>query len=195
CEFIPVIDLYSVGHVMTTKDQLDSKEAVPFTHSISLEGPQGEAVRVRGLFDDGAMISAMCTLIYDKVKHCLDNWSQSTQKLRMANGNIVNSLIKWNGIININRVKMWGEFEVFDSGGGWGFLLGKPMLQAFEAVHDYKTDTISISDEKSSITIKNQITYPIALHQIDGSISLTANIKQWEILWGGMETPPSRQVI
>ncbi|KAG2743095.1 hypothetical protein P692DRAFT_20700954, partial [Suillus brevipes Sb2] len=189
-----IVDLYTAGHATTTKDLLDSKEAVPFTHSVSLEGPQGETVRVRGLFDDGAMISAMCTSIYEKVKHRLGNWSQSTRKLRMANGNIVNSLVKWNGTICINGVKTQGEFEVFDSGGGWGFLLGKPILQAFEAVHDYKTDVISISDGKNSTKITNQIAYPLALHQTSSEISLTLDIKQRETLRGGMETPPSRQV-
>ncbi|KIK43908.1 hypothetical protein CY34DRAFT_54109, partial [Suillus luteus UH-Slu-Lm8-n1] len=166
----------------------------PFTHSVSLEGPRGEIVRIQGLFDDGAMISAMCTSIYDKVKHRLGNWSQSTRKLRMANGNIIKSLVKWNGIISINGVKARGEFEVFDSGGGWGFLLGKPILQAFEAVHDYKADIISISDGTNSVKIANQIAHPLKLHQKNSDINLTLDIKQRETLWGGKEIPPLRQV-
>ncbi|KAG1738816.1 uncharacterized protein EDB91DRAFT_1248976 [Suillus paluster] len=176
-ESITVVDLYSVGHLTTTKDQLDGKEAAPFMHHISLEGPQGEAVRIRGLFDDGAMISTMCTSIYDKVKHRLGNWSQSTRKLQMANRNIVNSSTKWNGVVDINGVKTQGEFEVFNSGGGWGFLLGKPMLQAFKAIHNYKTDTISISDGLRSTTIQNQIAHPITLRRAD-RVSLTLDIKQ-----------------
>lgn len=103
----------------------------------------------------------------------------------MANGSIINSLIKWNGIICINRVRAQGEFKVFDSGGGWGFLLGKPILQAFEVVHDYKMDVITISDGKNSSEIVNQIAHPITLHQTSSEVSLTLDIKQRETLWGG----------
>jgi hypothetical protein len=46
CDTIDIVDLYSVGHVETTKEQLEMKEAVPFIHQITLEGPKGEAVRV-----------------------------------------------------------------------------------------------------------------------------------------------------
>jgi hypothetical protein len=50
------------------------------------------------------MVAAMCTSIFDKVKHCLDNWSPSERKLRMANGNIVKADAKWSGIIEINGI-------------------------------------------------------------------------------------------
>jgi hypothetical protein len=79
---INIVDLYSVGHVETMKEQLETKEAVPFIHQITLEGPRGEAVRIRALFDDGAMVAAMCMSIFDKIKHRLDNWGPSDRKLR-----------------------------------------------------------------------------------------------------------------
>jgi hypothetical protein len=44
CDTIDIVDLYSVGHVETTKEQLEMKEAVPFIHQITLEGPKGESV-------------------------------------------------------------------------------------------------------------------------------------------------------
>ncbi|KAG1748886.1 uncharacterized protein EDB91DRAFT_1079021 [Suillus paluster] len=52
---IQIVDLYTAGHVKATRQQVDAKEAVPFLHQVSLEGPKGEIVRVRALFDDGAM--------------------------------------------------------------------------------------------------------------------------------------------
>ncbi|KAG2336352.1 hypothetical protein BDR05DRAFT_896846, partial [Suillus weaverae] len=128
---------------------------VPFIHQITLNRPKGEAVRVRALFDDGAMVAAMCTSVFDKVKHRLGNWSPSEKKLRMANGSIVNSDAKWLGIIEVGGVQVKGEFEVFNSGGGWAFLFGKPLLQSFKAEHDYKTDSIRISDDSQSATIYN----------------------------------------
>jgi hypothetical protein len=102
-ETIQIVDLYMVGHVKATRQHVET-EAVPFLHQVSLEGPKGEIVRVRALFDDGAMVGAMCTSIFNKVKHCLHNWNQSKRQLHMANGNIVSSLAKWTGTIEIEGV-------------------------------------------------------------------------------------------
>ncbi|KAG1734563.1 hypothetical protein EDD22DRAFT_787862, partial [Suillus occidentalis] len=143
-ETINVIDLYSVEHISTTKAQLEAKEAVPFIHHITLKGPKGEVVRIRALFDDGAMVAAMCSSIFHKIKHRLHNWGPSSRKLRMANGNIIDAEAKWSGTIEINGIQADGNFEVFDSGGGWAFLFGKPLLQSFQANHDYKVNSITI---------------------------------------------------
>jgi hypothetical protein len=74
----------------------------------------------------------------------------------MANGTIISSKATWKGEVIIEGIKTRGEFEVFDSGGGWKFLLGKPLLQAFKAVHEYKTDTVCITGDGGAATIHNQ---------------------------------------
>ena len=52
-------------------------------------------------------------------------------------------------------------FEVFDSGGGWLFLFGKPMLWAFHALHDFRNDTvILVRDKKQAAVLTNQIDQP-----------------------------------
>ena len=190
-----VIDLYSAGHITTSKDRTEGGEAVPFIHQIILEGPNGEKVRVRALFNDGAMVGAMCTSIYHRIKHHLHNWQKSHRKLRMANGNIVTSEAKWSGTIEINGVRAKGDFEVFNSGGGWGFLFGKPLLQAFAAIHDYTPDSIAIASKSHEATIHNEVYHPTALEHLAEGVSLTQDNKQWEITAGGTEIPPSRQVL
>ena len=60
-----IVDLYSVGH------ELKEKDTLPFIHMLTLEGPKGEAVRIRGLFDDGTLVNIMCSTIFDKVKQRL----------------------------------------------------------------------------------------------------------------------------
>ncbi|KAG2744576.1 hypothetical protein P692DRAFT_201674294, partial [Suillus brevipes Sb2] len=107
------------------------------------------------LFDDGAMVSAMCTSIFEKVKHRLHNWSTSDRRLRMVNGSVVKAVAKWTGTIRIGGVKAQSTFEVFNSRGSWGFLLGKPTLHAFTAIHEYETDTITIADEERTATLDN----------------------------------------
>jgi hypothetical protein len=76
-ETMQIIDLYMAGHVMAIEQQVEAKKTVPFLHQVSLEGLRGEIVRVRALFNDGAMVGAMCVLVLNKVKYRLHNWSQS----------------------------------------------------------------------------------------------------------------------
>jgi hypothetical protein len=123
---------------------------------ITFTGPSGEKIQIEALFDEGAMISAMCTKTFKWVKHRLTNWEPSTKQLRMANGTIIPSKATWKGEVIIKGIKTRGEFKVFDSGGGWKFLLGKPLLQAFKAVHEYETDIVHITRDGGAATIHNQ---------------------------------------
>jgi hypothetical protein len=111
-----VIDLYTVR---------GSEDAArPLIHEVQLLGPQGEIVQVRAIFDDGAMICAMSTSVFEQVKHRLRAWKPSTRVLRMANGTAARSEAIWSGTVELDGVKTTGTFEVFDSAGGWSFLLG-----------------------------------------------------------------------
>ena len=150
-----VCDLYAVGGARAADET--EEEAKPFVHEVRLLGPNGEKVRVRAIFDDGAMIGAMCVTIYEKVKHRLQGWRPSQRVLRMANGVLVKSQATWTGTIDLNGVRAQGTLEVFDSGGGWSFLFGKPMLKAFKANHDYERDTIQVRDDKKTAELENDI--------------------------------------
>src|ERR1700679_3064121 len=125
-----VIDLYSIGHEETEELRTMGVE-VPFKHTLQIKGEQGEVVRISALFDGCAMVAAMCLSVFEKVKHKLGKWRQSWKRLRMADGTIVPSKVVWKGKMQLEDVKIEGEFEVFDSGGGWAFLLGKPLLRNF----------------------------------------------------------------
>ena len=123
-----IIDLYSVGHEEVTRAMCNEGVEVPFQHTLHLHGPQGEIVRVSALFDGCAMVSAMCITVFEKIKHRLGNWKRSVKRLRMGNGIIVPSAAVWKGKMQLGKVTVEGEFEVFDSGDSWAFLLGKPAL-------------------------------------------------------------------
>jgi hypothetical protein len=153
-----IIDLYSVGHEEVTRDMCNMGIEVPFQHTLRLLGPQGEVVRVAALFDGCAMVSAMCATVFEKTKHRLGEWRKSTKQLRMGNGIIIPSLAVWRGRMQLEEVTINGEFEVFDSGGSWAFLLGKPMLRKFRAKQAYHPDTVSIRDkDNKKITLRNEI--------------------------------------
>ncbi|KAG1725895.1 uncharacterized protein EDB91DRAFT_1254580 [Suillus paluster] len=103
-----IVDLYTAGHASLNKAQIGTGEAVPFIHQVKLKGPNGELVRIQALFDDGAMVPAMCSSIFNKVKHRLQNFSPSTKRLRMANGTIVTSEAQWSGVIELNGWRWLG---------------------------------------------------------------------------------------
>ena len=77
-----VIDLYSVGHESVTRKMCSEGTEIPFKQGIQLHGPKGEIVRVEALFDGGAMVAAMCSTVFRKIKHrLLGCWGPSAKKL------------------------------------------------------------------------------------------------------------------
>lgn len=190
-----LVDLYSVGHEEVTREMCDLGIEVPFQHTLQLLGPQGEIVRVSALFDGCAMVSAMCATVFEKVKHRLGTWEKSAKQLRMGNGTIIPSLAVWKGSVQLEGVTVKGEFEVFNSGGSWAFLLGKPLLRAFQAEHAYKPDTVSIcGSNNEKITLYNEIKEP-RLGDREG-VNLTLDVKQRDAVAGGSSktNPPPREV-
>ena len=73
----------------------------------------------------------------------------------MANGTITPSEAVWQGDIVIGGIRTHGEFEVFQSGGGWKFLFGKLLLRAFKAIHDYETDEVQVTGIGGTATLHN----------------------------------------
>jgi hypothetical protein len=53
-----IVDLYSAG------DGEAQQNCQPFLHYVAFTGPQGEIVRVKAFFDEGAMVSAMCAVMH-----------------------------------------------------------------------------------------------------------------------------------
>jgi hypothetical protein len=60
------------------------------------------------------------------------------------------------GDIRLGGRTVKGSFKVFPSGGGWSLLFGKPLLRAFEAVHDYRDDTLKIPLNGAWTTLTNE---------------------------------------
>ena len=190
------VNLYSVGHEEVTRTMCNMGIEVPFQHMLQLLGPQGEIVRVSALFDGCAMVSVMCATVFEKVKHRLGEWKDSTRQLRMGNGVIVPSLAVWKGRMQISGVTVEGEFEVFDSGGSWAFLLGKPILRAFQAEQAYGPDTVDIrGKDNKKVTLRNEIK-ELRLREDRPGVNLTLDVKQCESNTGGSSEmkPPPREV-
>jgi hypothetical protein len=178
-----IFDMYTVGY--------DHKRtAQPFVHRLSILAPDGKATHVRANFDDGALINAMSTAKFNKVKHLLGQHRPSSRLLRMADGTIVGALAVWEGEMEIEGVRAHGSFEVFDSGNNWEFLLGKPLLTAFNSIHEYKNDTVTIENKGLTATLKNQVDETKEQHKTEPE-STTPERRN---LVGNVETFPQREV-
>jgi hypothetical protein len=147
-----ILDLYAVG-----KENENEKEVQPFVHNVRLLGPKGEIVRVWGMFDDSALVAAMCSRVFAKVKHRLGKYEASKRRLRMADGTIIKAEATWTGPIQIEGVHIQGSFEVFDSKGSWSFLFRKPLMKAFKVVHDYVKDKVTINGNGQTAVLHNQV--------------------------------------
>jgi len=175
-----LIDLYEVGHETTTREICEDKEEeTPFAHQIKLHGPQGEIVCLQALFDGAEMVAAMCTSLFKRVNHRLGKWELSQKRLRMANGEVVPSQGWWEGLIQLENVTIKGSFEVFNSGGSWVFLLGKPLLQRFKAKQNFSTDTVEIEvGDGTTMVLRNELNTRMTFEPSSKGVNLTLNVKQ-----------------
>lgn len=174
-DIIDISDLYTLEDANADDDTL-LQPARPFIHHIRLLGPQGEVVRVKVLIDDGAMVSVMCANLWNVVQHRLGALLPSRRKLRMANGVVVASRGRWIGTIEWGGLKKTGAFEIFPSGGQWSFLLGKPMLALFHALHDYDRtrESITLRDGSVAVTLWNDMG---RTHDTASAVHLTLDVK------------------
>jgi hypothetical protein len=183
-----IIDLYGVG------DIVKKATSIPFVQNVQLKGPKGEIVRMRSVFDDGAMVNAIDAKVYSQVKPRLSPLQLSKRLLRMADGRLVPSMGTWSGMVSVVDVEHYGEFEVFDSGNAWALLFGKPLLKEFRAIHDYDMDEIYLPIGDDWRKINNLFT------NTSGAggqllVGLTTDIKQRKELKGDSSASPSRQVL
>ena len=116
----------------------------PFIHHLNILADEGDTIKIRANFDDGALANAMSISTFNKVKQWLGRYIPSSRWLRMADGTLIEPMAVWEGRIEIAGVIVHRAFEVFDSGGNWDFLFRKPLLKAFKAVHNYTSDTVTI---------------------------------------------------
>lgn len=82
-----IIDLYSLDSIKAMCETCGGKATTPFKHMIHFKSQDGSQIHVEAMFDGGAMVGAMDSLVFAHLKDCLaGQWQPSRQKLRMANG-------------------------------------------------------------------------------------------------------------
>ncbi|KAG2052990.1 hypothetical protein BDR06DRAFT_886851, partial [Suillus hirtellus] len=128
---------------------------MPFIMQAILYGPGTKTSCFQANVDDGAMVNILDLRTFMKASQNLRKLIPSKQILRMANGSEVPSHRIWVGTFQWNKAKVRTSFEVFDSGGIWNMLIGKPLLEQLQATHDYATDTITLPASPHPYIIEN----------------------------------------
>jgi len=135
----------------------------------------------------------MSTDMYLRVKHKLAPLERSIQRLRMANGIIMNPLGCWKGIVKLGGATVEGSFEVFDSARGWDFLFRKRLMTAFSAIYNYVTDEVFLL--MCQCTVQNQHDIAIQPLQTANQVSQAQEENKCETKKGDNAQSPVRGVL
>ncbi|KAF8195276.1 hypothetical protein K438DRAFT_1446544, partial [Mycena galopus ATCC 62051] len=115
----------------------------------------GESMRGNGTWDTGADVGAIDKGWYLKWAKRMGELGAPKKMLKMADGALVRMYSQWIGELDVEGVRIRGVFEVFESGGGWDVLVGKPIMAALGAIHDTKCDIITVSAGERMATLEN----------------------------------------
>ena len=125
------------------------------------------------------MLNAIDAGVFEKVKGRLDGLAVSLKILWMADGHLVPSKGVWTREVEVNGLRWNGSFKVFDSGGAWALLFGKPLLIAFDAFHGYGLDEVHIpAGNDTWATLSNQFFNSGMLVVSEPFMGFTIDIKQ-----------------
>ncbi|KAJ7750673.1 hypothetical protein DFH07DRAFT_746042, partial [Mycena maculata] len=136
-------------------DAADQEAVPPFWQRAQLLGPDGAIVRVTAQVDDGASRNCISLKRWKGYGHCLSALVPSKTRLGVASGGKIWPYGRRWGEVGVGGVRAAGWFEVFECGGAFDVLLGKPWLHSVRAVHDYETDEIRIRSGTETAVLQN----------------------------------------
>ncbi|KAJ6535377.1 hypothetical protein DFH09DRAFT_1324998 [Mycena vulgaris] len=88
--------------------------------------------------------------------HCLSPLIPSTTRLGVASGGKIWPYGRWWGEVAVGGVQAGAWFEVFECGGAFDIILGKPWLHSMRAIHNYETDEIHIRTAVQEAMLQNE---------------------------------------
>ncbi|KAF9073681.1 hypothetical protein BDP27DRAFT_1317974 [Rhodocollybia butyracea] len=85
----------------------------------------------------------------------------------MANGVVIPARVQWRGRILLQGEEVEGVLQVFNSGGGWDMLLGKPLLKVFGVIHDFTDDSVVVKKQKPSEVFKKGLGKSVTICKVE----------------------------
>lgn len=115
----------------------------PYQRWVGLQG-DGLEVVARGTVDAGSQANVIDAALWAAHERSLGPLKASKTLLRVADGKASRCLGRWEGMIRMDEVQRRTSFEVFDSGGAFEVLLGKPWLTETKAVQSFEDDCLRL---------------------------------------------------
>ncbi|CAK5270808.1 unnamed protein product [Mycena citricolor] len=128
----------------------------PFYQRIRLANDNGSTVRLTAQIDNGAMRNCISAERWTQYGQCLGRLAQSKTVLKVASGERITPKGRWWGQVSVGGVTTGAWFEVFQGGGAFDVILGKPWLHSVRAIHNYGNDEIRITAAGRETTLQNE---------------------------------------
>ncbi|KIO23645.1 hypothetical protein M407DRAFT_26926 [Tulasnella calospora MUT 4182] len=123
------------------------KGNIPFRAEATLAArawSRREGIPMLVTIDGGAMANILDGRLYSMLRPAVGELRSSERTIVMANGTRMKSEGTWTGRVGIRGAVAEVDLEVFDSGGAFGVLLGKPFLAAIGALQDFRADVLHL---------------------------------------------------
>ncbi|KAF8685482.1 hypothetical protein RHS04_00782 [Rhizoctonia solani] len=117
---------------------------LPFQQWTYLTADKNHAVKTRGTIDAGSQANVLDAALWAANESNLGPLKPSQTLLRVADGKASQCLGQWSGQVKLAGQTLRSNFEVFDSGGAFEVLLGKPWLTQVKATQSFVDDTLHL---------------------------------------------------
>ncbi|KAF8594919.1 hypothetical protein BDV93DRAFT_458085, partial [Ceratobasidium sp. AG-I] len=121
---------------------------------VGKEGQTG-GILVLGTIDGGAMICVLDCTVWVEAELSLGSLSLSAVVCRMANGSCIRSSSAGLAWIKVAGIRWLVGFEVLDSKGAFGLLVGKTWLKAASTFQDFAKNTLILPLDDRDVVVLN----------------------------------------
>ncbi|QRW20470.1 Retrovirus-related Pol polyprotein from transposon opus [Rhizoctonia solani] len=117
---------------------------LPYQQWAYLATEEKQAVKSRSTIDAGSQANVLDAALWAANKSSLGPLKPSQTLLQVADGKASRCLGQWTGQVKLAGQAQWSSFEVFDLGGAFEVLLGKPWLTQAKATQSFINNTLHL---------------------------------------------------
>ncbi|KAG8723899.1 hypothetical protein FRC09_001302 [Ceratobasidium sp. 395] len=159
-----------VLHILPNNHTQPNPRTKPFQRWISLDN-NAEMMEARGTVDAGSQANVLDVTLWAANQVSLGPLLPSRTLLRVADGKASRCIGKWRGWVEMDGVQIVAEFEVFDSGGAFEVLLGKPWLTSVKAEQRFGDDSLKLKGLTEPLPngypLKERTTQPAYMREME----------------------------
>lgn len=140
-----------VLQILPYPNQTNLLHTLPYQKWVTLHTQGQPEITARGTVDAGSQANVIDAALWAANQVVLGPLEPSKTLLRVADGKASKCLGRWTGQIVLAHSTLCTVFEVFDSGGAFEVLLGKPWLTQVSATQSFTDDTLHLPGAEQPI--------------------------------------------